>query len=90
MLFSKATKTGIHGIKRSIQLFCATSGQQVNFTKSQLLTSKNMSAHLVMNICTELGIKPMDEHTSYLRLPLPFRSQPRKIFSALLDRLKGW
>ncbi|KAL8159830.1 hypothetical protein V2J09_001367 [Rumex salicifolius] len=56
-------------IRTILQVFGAESGQQVNFTKSELSFSKNVDRSKRQSIQQILGVWEVDKHSKYLGLP---------------------
>lgn len=50
MLFSEASEDKIACIKEGLELFCKASGQKVNFNKSLMYVSPNISEQLATRL----------------------------------------
>ena len=94
ILFAKATTEQVQVIKGALDIFCKSSGQKVNFSKSCVFFSKKVP-HLRRNeLSQELGIKLTSDLGRYLGVPLLHNKCSKQYFQFVLDRmetkLNGW
>lgn len=68
--------------------FCNAMGQQINFSKSQVIFSKVALPSVKENVCNTFQIPEANRIVLYLGLPLPFGRGRNKFFSFLLNRVR--
>ncbi|XP_050238183.1 uncharacterized protein LOC126687670 [Mercurialis annua] len=94
VLFAQASDTECYALKRIISAFEVSSGQVVNFDKSELLFSAGVPQRQRHSIQQILGIQVVDSFKKYLGMPTMVGRSKKPIFSFLKDRLNkrvfGW
>ena len=70
MLFSKASTRDSLTLNSCLEKYCEWSGQLVNREKSRLMFSKMVSLHQRRRLKSELHMKRVPDHASYLGSPL--------------------
>lgn len=93
-LFFKANQQEACLVKDMLAIYGRASGQMVNFNKSSISFSANVSATVVSQICGILDVNGTTNHGAYLGL-LSFVGRRKKdVFSFIRDkvwkRLQGW
>ncbi|KAL9686042.1 hypothetical protein QQ045_023497 [Rhodiola kirilowii] len=70
------------------------SGQMVNYNKSELVLSPNVTENVRNNIQTQLSVKLVSHHERFLGLPLSLKRKLTLNFSSLIDKCwnktDGW
>lgn len=93
-MFREASYIEAEKIKNILGIYEAASGQQVNFKKSAIVFSKNITPAIRRQVADLLGIREVDQHDLYLRLPTAVGKSRKEVFGGLRDRvwtkLKGW
>ena len=94
ILFAEASVAQIRIIRRILEAFCASSGQNVSLDKSKIFFSQNVSRDLEKLISHESGIKATKELGKYLGMPLLQKRINKDTFGEVLtrvsSRLAGW
>uniref|UniRef100_A0A5B7BN08 Reverse transcriptase domain-containing protein n=1 Tax=Davidia involucrata TaxID=16924 RepID=A0A5B7BN08_DAVIN len=94
LLFANATENQASEISRIISMYGAASGQQVNFEKSAISFSANVTADRREQIKQILGVSICSIHNKYLGLPSTIGRSKVQPFNLIRDRvwrkLKGW
>ena len=73
MLFAKVSKKGSEAIKEVLDKFCEESRQVINYEKSRIYFSQNISTNLKEKVCNNLGIQATSNLGKYLGFPLKHR-----------------
>lgn len=68
LLFGKATAKGARNVLVNFERFCNVSGQQINFSKSSLYFSNNMTIHLRNEIVNIMHIKHKNTIGKYIAI----------------------
>ncbi|CAM8943972.1 unnamed protein product [Rhodiola kirilowii] len=87
LLFVKAKSDAVRWLSQILRRYEAVSGQKVNFSKSEVVCSKNVPESFRNNIIHTMGIKIVDVHSKYLGLPLVFGSQKASLFRSIEEKL---
>lgn len=94
VIFSRTISREIETVMQCIQVYEGTSGQQVNFDKTEVVFSRNVPTNCQNSIRGKIGIKTTNAPLKYLGLPTMIGKSKKSIFSNSLDRvqrkLKGW
>lgn len=94
ILFTEATESQVHIVKKCLETFGAASGQKVNLYKSQVSFSANVEKEKMMNLSNIAGIAITEGMERYLRVP-PIQGRIKKnSYKYILDKinanLNGW
>ncbi|KAL9686721.1 hypothetical protein QQ045_031114 [Rhodiola kirilowii] len=87
MLFLEISHNSISRVRHLLDIYGDTSGLRVNFSKSEMLVSRNICPTLTDHIHHELGIKIVDNHSKYLGLPTALNRKYSQTFQPILDRI---
>lgn len=94
VLFSEASLDQADIIRECLDRFCATSGQRISFSKSQVLFSKNTDPAVAQGVSARLNIARTEDLGKYLGVPSIHGRVTCRTFQGLLDRvqtrLDGW
>nr|XP_027100420.1 uncharacterized protein LOC113719410 [Coffea arabica] len=81
-------------VKEMLQRYAIASGQLVNFDKSAVFFSRNISRTRRETICQELGSLKETTNGRYLGLPMAIGRTKNQVFGyikcAVIKKLKGW
>lgn len=70
MLFCTANDKNCRSVMDILNNFCKVSGQKVNFQKSKIYFSPNVSGRTLNSLSQMCGIRPTNNLGKYLRIPL--------------------
>lgn len=87
MLFGKATLENPNAHKWILELYARVSGQVINFDKSSISFSRNMTPGRRDQIAHILGVHVVENHGEYLGMPLVIGHTKQHIFSSICDRI---
>ncbi|XP_058759858.1 uncharacterized protein LOC131633155 [Vicia villosa] len=94
LLFGRANEGEADVILQTIHEYQKASGQMVNFEKSEVSFSPNVSNASKEVLRQRLGFKAVGSHIKYLGLPVVFGRKKKEVFSMVIDRVwkkvKGW
>ncbi|CAM8999016.1 unnamed protein product [Rhodiola kirilowii] len=94
LIFMKITDNSIRHVKALLSEYEYISGQSVNYHKSEAVLSRNAPEHLIAAFESVLGVKLVQKHCKYLRVPLLLNRKRSDTFQSLLDKLwskiQGW
>lgn len=94
ILFAEASTQQAKVLKKCMDIFCELSGQSVNFDKSKLYCSPNISNSLATEISHICGSPLTTDLGKYLGMPLIHSRVSKTTYSDLVDkvqnRLAGW
>lgn len=94
VFFLKAIVPNILNFKRIIDEYQFMSGRRINFSKSEVVFSHNVSSELREILLPLLGIQQVPAHSRYLGLPLSFVHNKSEMFKFLVERtmrkVMGW
>ena len=92
--FFRATHNEALLVKNMLSLYGKASGQVVNFSKSSISFSANISEPKVQQICELLEVNATIDHGAYLGLPSFIGRKKKEVFQYIRDmvwkRLQGW
>lgn len=74
-------------LKWVLDVYCQQAGQRINFNKSELFTSPNMSSQEVFNLKRIFGVRTVDRPGIYLGASIDFSLRKGKSFSRTLYRI---
>ncbi|KAH9718961.1 reverse transcriptase domain-containing protein [Citrus sinensis] len=93
-LFFKATHNEAALVKQVLTVYGKASGQVVNFSKSSISFSANVSEANVWQLCELLEVNATTNHGAYLGLPSYIGRKKKEVFHYIRDRvwkrLQGW
>lgn len=87
ILFGQASDEGLHEILSVLNSFCHDSGQQIYFSKSQVIFNKHTSQGFKDRICSILNMNPLVDKSSYLGIPFVISRSHGNIFQPLIWKL---
>ncbi|XP_043809034.1 uncharacterized protein LOC110606238 [Manihot esculenta] len=94
VLFAEATEEQLDVIINCLTVFCNASGQKVNFLKSSLFVSPNVSTSTASRLSSKSGIPLVSDLGRYLGVPSLHGRVSQVQFRGLVDdmrsRLAGW
>ncbi|XP_043697320.1 uncharacterized protein LOC122648135 [Telopea speciosissima] len=88
-IFCKATSEDLLTIKAILDLFSDLSGQDINFFKSGIHFSRNVSSLDKANLCSVLGIKEMSKDAIYLGTNLFHGRSKVKELDSVVQRIQN-
>ncbi|KAL9668847.1 hypothetical protein QQ045_006387 [Rhodiola kirilowii] len=90
----KATREAVMGIKDILTTYELVAGQKVNYSKSEVVFSRNVVRSLAEEIANNLQVNTVQGHSKYLGLPMIFSHRKREVFKAIeeriLKRIEDW
>ena len=93
-IFVQANEENMNQIKVCLETFEKWSGQKVNFFKSVIIFSKNMSQAHKRRLANLIGINASSKKEKYLGLPMVSGREKKaaidKIIEKVKQRLQGW
>ncbi|KAL9668150.1 hypothetical protein QQ045_002525 [Rhodiola kirilowii] len=87
LLYLKVTQNSIQKLRELLDEYECISGQGVNFSKSEIMTSRNLSDSLRNFIINCLGVNVVEYHTIYLGLPLQLSRRRSETFNGIFDKI---
>ncbi|CAM8877661.1 unnamed protein product [Rhodiola kirilowii] len=87
LIFSKATREAVVGIKGLLKTYELVAGQKVNYSKSEIVFSKNVAGGEREELSNSLQVNTVQCHTKYLGLPMIFSHRKREVFKAIEERI---
>ncbi|KAL9681127.1 hypothetical protein QQ045_012908 [Rhodiola kirilowii] len=87
LIFLKATREAVTGIKKLLTAYELVAGQKVNYSKSEIVFSKNVVEDLKEELSSSLQVNTVQCHTKYLGLPMIFSHRKREVFKAIEERI---
>ena len=87
MLFCKASSSQVKMVLSTLNDFCMASGMKVNFDKSRVLCSKNVSRTRRDNFTNISSIRFTTNLGKYLGVPLRHGRVSRSMFSSVLEKI---
>lgn len=94
LLFAKADNNDCCLIRDVLEAFCSISGIRINFKKSKMFVSPNVSAYNARVLSQIVGIPLATNLDKYLGVPIIHKKRSREHFKDVLDkvtsRLAGW
>ncbi|GAU49902.1 hypothetical protein TSUD_139580 [Trifolium subterraneum] len=94
LMFCRATVEEANVIHNIILTYQRASGQQVNFSKSEMVFSKGISGDLKKDIANILPITIKEQFSKYLGMPTVMGRSKSQVFNFIQEKiwnkLKGW
>ncbi|XP_062028881.1 uncharacterized protein LOC133744867 [Rosa rugosa] len=87
ILFGSATTTECMQYRRILNTYERASGQKVNFQKSSVVFSNNVSEEQQQELAAILEVQCVKEHDKYLGLPMRIGRSKSAIFAYIKERL---
>ncbi|KAL9675120.1 hypothetical protein QQ045_003321 [Rhodiola kirilowii] len=87
LLFLKADMYCLRKLKQVLETYSKVSGQQVNFQKSEICSSKNIEEVLLYVMGEYMGMAVVEKHSKYLGLPLVVKQNKAEVFRWLEDKV---
>lgn len=89
MLYSEASEEQVVCVKEILNIFCKSLGQQVNFNKSLMFVSPNVSEQVALSLSENLGVLLTKELGKYLGHQLIQRGNHRGAHNDPLQRIRS-
>lgn len=86
-LFGEATESECLKFRQILNTYERASGQKINLQKSSVVFSKNVQDATKSNLAGILGVQCVEDHGSYLGLPIQFGRSKSAIFGYLKEKL---
>ena len=94
MLFAKANAKNCEAIVEVFDTFCSMAGQKINYEKSRVFFSPNVTTRRKRGVCRRLGIMATSILGRYLGFPIIHKGRMGRAFNFILDKvqskLAGW
>ena len=94
LIFCRASLEECDSLQRIFQVYEATSGQQLNRTKTSLFFNSNTDTSVKEEIKNRFGAQVIKNHEKYLGLPLMVGRNKRNSFNSIKEKLakklSGW
>lgn len=94
LLFAEAGIDQVECIKMGLHKFCSSSGQKINFNKSSIYFSPNISDQVAKSLSSIIGIPRTSELGCYLGHQVVHKGWNERAQTLLIDkvrkRLEGW
>uniref|UniRef100_A0A803QF26 Reverse transcriptase domain-containing protein n=1 Tax=Cannabis sativa TaxID=3483 RepID=A0A803QF26_CANSA len=87
-IYCRANEREASNVLRLLQIFELASGQSVNFSKSSVFFSTNISDAMRTRLCGILGMARANEHSTYLGLPCTMGRNKDAILGFLKDKMQ--
>ena len=92
--FFQNDKSSLNALKTTILWYCSLLGQSINFNKSELYCSPNISPNIQESLASTLQVNLVQEPSKYLGIKFKLRGKRVSDFQDLIDRvqakLQGW
>lgn len=88
LLFFKASASSTQEIKCILSTYERIYGQKVNYNKSEICLSRNISIQDRILLSSSLNVKIVQKHNSYLRLPFFCGRNKREITNTIIDKIQ--
>lgn len=94
VLFKEASKSQAFVMRKFLELFCSMSGQQVNYQKSCVYVSPNVTKEVAKELANFCGSPITDCRGKYLGVPVIHHRVSKRTYANLVDkickRLAAW
>uniref|UniRef100_A0A2N9HKF9 Reverse transcriptase domain-containing protein n=1 Tax=Fagus sylvatica TaxID=28930 RepID=A0A2N9HKF9_FAGSY len=94
IIFGAADEGNISSIQECLDTYASWSGQKINYFKSNILFSKNVSQHTKSGLAAMMGLKIAPHNLKYLGLPLQIGRSKKEAFNGLdekvMKKYQGW
>ncbi|CAM8995607.1 unnamed protein product [Rhodiola kirilowii] len=94
MIYARATEEDFAELKDILDRYEEVFGQRINFSKSDVLFSRNVDPVQKKLLANLMGVLAVQSHSKYLGLPLVMGQRKSDIFRFILDkvwsRVNGW
>lgn len=87
VVFGEASLSNVRQMLKVIDLFCKHLGQKINYTKSQFITSNNITSELFHYLTLEKGFRLHDTNIKYLSFPFILNARHTRMKHSLVDRM---
>ena len=87
MLFAKANAKNCEVILEVFDSFCSMVGQKINYEKSRVFFSLNVTARRKRGVCRRLGIMATNNLGRYLGFPIIYKGRVGSAFNFILDKV---
>ncbi|KAL9687617.1 hypothetical protein QQ045_032022 [Rhodiola kirilowii] len=86
LIFLKAKDDTVSWLENILRSYETVSGQKVNYTKSEVVCSRNVDERIRTMVVQRLGINIVEAHSNYIGLPLIFGNKKWRYSEALRKR----
>jgi hypothetical protein len=94
LLFTRSSHEELNAILNCLEIYQSWSGQVVNFQKSSILFSHNLSTEHKRSLCSLSGFEEGDPSSKYLGLPLALSRSKKHMFESVVEKInaktQGW
>ncbi len=94
LLFTRSSHEELNAILNCLEIYQSWFGQVVNFQKSSILFSHNLSTEHKRSLCSLSGFKEGDPSSKYLGLPLALSRSKKHMFESVVEKInakiQGW
>ena len=94
MLFCKANNSNVRTVMDTLDRFCGVSGLKINFSKSKLFISPNMTRHEINSFTAISGMRVTNDLGIYLGAPIIHGRLKRSQFNFVIEKVQrklvGW
>ncbi|KAL9681679.1 hypothetical protein QQ045_013466 [Rhodiola kirilowii] len=87
LIFLKAKTEAVVHVRKLLNDYELLAGQKVNFNKSEMVCSKNVSELLISEMAEALQVKIVESHTKYLGLPIIFGHKKKHLFREIEEKI---
>ena len=89
MLFAKANAKNCEVILEVFDSFCSMARQKINYGKSRVFFSPNVTTRRKRGICRRLGIMATNNLGRYLGFPIIHKGRVGSAFNFILDKAQS-
>ncbi|GKC11627.1 reverse transcriptase, partial [Tanacetum coccineum] len=94
IFFFRASSAEVINLKNILVRYCTSSGQVINYEKSEVSFSANVEPHVRIHIIESLEVRKVIVQPKYLGLPSIIGGSKKVVFQAIIDKIKkklqGW
>ncbi|GJX19512.1 hypothetical protein Tco_0222189 [Tanacetum coccineum] len=94
IFFTRASVDKCTRLHNILGMYCRSSGQVINFEKSETFFSPNVESRMRRDIISKLDVREAPQQTAYLRLPSIIGRKKKCVFQAIIHKVRkkiaGW
>ncbi|GJZ76993.1 reverse transcriptase [Tanacetum coccineum] len=94
IFFFRSSSAEVINLKNILIRYCRSSGQMINYEKSEVSFSANVEPHVRTHIIESLEVREVTVQYKYLGLPSVIGRSKKVVFRAIIDKIKkklqGW